>query len=448
MQYKYSNTEINWLSKIPTHWKVDRIKDKTTAVIGGDWGNDPESDLEGENIVVLRVADLDYIYFKFDDLTIRKIKDSSYKSRKITNRCLVIEKSGGGEKQLVGRVGYPKGIDFDAICSNFMAKLEFDRTVDLKFANYLFSSLYDSNLNFPFIQQTTGIQNLNVTYYLNSKVAFPPLSEQEAITDYLDKACQRIDDIIAIKQKQLNNLQEIRKAKIYQAVTQGIKPISEWKELGFNQIEKIPSGWKLYRFKSISKIKYGLGQPPNEMIDGLPIIRATNVYRGKIDTNNLMFVDPDDVPYERDPILRKDDIIVVRSGAYTADSAIIPEEFDGAITGYDMVLRCNKNICAKFVAYALLSKYILEDQLILLSLRAAQPHLNKEELGSSRILLPDYDEQILIAEHLDNVTAKIDKSIENINNQITTLQAYRKSVIHECVTGKKQIWEGEIENVI
>ncbi len=206
-QYSYKNSGIEWLGEIPEHWKVDRIKDKTTAVVGGDWGNDPDSEAEGENVVVLRVADLDDIYFKFEDLTIRKIKNGSFKSRKVDERCLIIEKSGGGEKQLVGRVGYPIGIDFNAICSNFMAKIEFDNSMDLRFANYIFSFLYSCNLNFPFVQQTTGIQNLNVTYYLNSKVAFPPLPEQKAIADYLDKACARIDRIIAIKEEQLRKIE-------------------------------------------------------------------------------------------------------------------------------------------------------------------------------------------------------------------------------------------------
>jgi hypothetical protein len=97
MNYEYVDSHIEWISQYPKHWKIDRIKDKTINVVGGDWGDDPESDKDGENIVVLRVADLDNICFNYDNLTIRKIKDNSYKSRKITKRCLVIEKSGGGK---------------------------------------------------------------------------------------------------------------------------------------------------------------------------------------------------------------------------------------------------------------------------------------------------------------------------------------------------------------
>ncbi|WP_296621762.1 restriction endonuclease subunit S, partial [Marivirga sp.] len=201
----------------------------------------------------------------------------------------------------------------------------------------------------------------------------------------------------------------------------------------------LPSGWSIKRIKQIGEIKYGLGQPPKELIGGLPIIRATNVFRGQIDEKNMLYVDPEDVPYSRDPVLREDDIIVVRSGAYTADSAIIPKKYAGAITGYDMVLRCNPGISAKFISYCLLSKYVLNDQMLLSSLRAAQPHLNKEELGNTYIFLPRYSDQVKIADRLDKLYINISNVLNNTKKQIKILQDYRKSLIHECVTGKKQV---------
>ena len=198
-KYIYSKSELAWIGAYPSHWYIDRIKDKTTAVVGGDWGNDPDSDEEGNNVVVLRVADLNDIHFKYEDLTIRKIKDGSFKTRKVNERCLIIEKSGGGEKQLVGRVGYPKNIDFDAISSNSMAKIEFDRTVDIEFMNFVFYNLYKRNLNYPYVQQTTGIQNLNVGYYLATKIDFPPINEQKIISDYLIKIWKQIERIKLLK---------------------------------------------------------------------------------------------------------------------------------------------------------------------------------------------------------------------------------------------------------
>jgi len=208
----------------------------------------------------------------------------------------------------------------------------------------------------------------------------------------------------------------------------------KYKDSGMEWVGEIPEHWEVRRLKDFSAIKYGLGQPPREKSDGLPLIRATNVFSGRIDAKDLLFIDPDDIPYERDPVLRENDIIVVRSGAYTADSAIIPKEYDGAITGYDMVVRCNANINAKFVSYTFLSSYVLASQLLLNSLRAAQPHLNKEELGKTIIVFPNITEQTAIANYLDERTAKLDKLIKNKGEQIEKLKEMRQIEINTAVT--------------
>jgi len=198
-------------------------------------------------------------------------------------------------------------------------------------------------------------------------------------------------------------------------------------------IGEVPENWKVKRLKYTGIIKYGLGQPPEEKEDGLPIIRATNVERGKINKKNLLFVDPDDVPFHRDPVLRKNDIIVVRSGAYTADSAIIPEEFDGAITGYDMVYRA-VSVNPKFLSFAFLSRYILQNQLLQYAVRAAQPHLNREELGNTIIILPPIHEQQAIANFLDKEVARIDTLIQKKQQFIERLKEKRLAVISRAVT--------------
>jgi len=438
VRYDYKDSGIEWLGIIPKHWKLDRIRDNCVI-------NDKALGNQTQNETLINYLDIGNVNSKgivdFNEIKELTFEEAPSRARRITQKHDTVISSVRTNLQAVAYIDFEKD---NLICSTgfFVCRPIHQTKLDNKFLYYFLLTEYSKEY---FFSRSVGVSYPAIDDYKFGSInlPLPPLPEQRAIAAYLDKACRRIDDMIDIKQKQLEKLNGIRKAKIYKAVTQGIHKVKEWKELNFNQIDKIPNNWKLLRFKTISKLKYGLGQPPNEMIGGLPIIRATNVYRGKIDIKDLLFVDPNDVPYERDPILRKDDIIVVRSGAYTADSAIIPEEFDGAVTGYDLVVRCNKNIFPKFVAYALLSKYLLEDQLLLLSSRAAQPHLNREELGNSKILLPDYNEQKIIAEHLDIITEKIDNTIENTNDQINILQSYRKSLIHECVTGKKQVWEGK-----
>jgi type I restriction enzyme S subunit len=232
MKYEYIKSDIPWIGEYPKHWKVFRIRQRVENVVGGEWGNDPDSDdTEGSReIVVLRVADFDGIYLNYDNITVRRVKETKIPNRLISGNCLIMEKSGGGEKQLVGRVAEAKDLPFEAITSNFIAKLEFDTKVDSHFMNYVFHNLYNSNVNFPFVQQTTGIQNINSTYYLNTKIAFPPKDEQIVIAVYLDKVCKDIDKVIELKfgkskaddesnNNQISALLQYKKSLIHEVVT-------------------------------------------------------------------------------------------------------------------------------------------------------------------------------------------------------------------------------------
>lgn len=443
--YEYKNTGIEWLSNVPKHWKVDRIKDKITAVVGGDWGNDPDSEMDGDDIVVLRVADLDDIYFKFKDLTIRKIKNGSIKTRKVTDRCLVIEKSGGGEKQLVGRVGYPLGIDFDAICSNFMAKIEFDNTIDLKFANYLFSLLYYANLNFPFVQQTTGIQNLNVTYYLTSKVGFPPLPEQRAIADYLDKACKRIDSIIDIKQKQLERIEGYYKTRIIEATTKGLRNGVILKPVKSDWIKGVPEHWKVKKIKRLTKVFRGkfTHRPRNDerLYDGeYPFIQTGSVTNAKkyITEYHQTLNDWGKSVSELFPA----GTLTMTIAANIADVAIL--NFDACFPDSIVGFKPQYFVELEYLYYLFIA---LRQDFLGTAIITTQMNLNVVRIGDIEGFAPPKDEQIEIIEYLNKLSIKTENLKEKLNAQITTLQTYRKSLIHECVTGKKQVWEGEIEKV-
>jgi len=201
------------------------------------------------------------------------------------------------------------------------------------------------------------------------------------------------------------------------------------------KLDFFPSHWSVKRIQDIGQIQYGLGQPPAYQEMGLPFIRATNVERGKIVDKGMEFIKPEDIPVGRNPILKENDLIVVRSGAYTGDSAIIPSKYDGAVAGYDLLLRpSTKRIIPKYISYTLLSNYVLRDQLILDSFRAAQPHLNKEELSKTIIVVPPLEEQQAIADYLDAKTKQIDRKIELLESKAEKYADLKQSLINETVT--------------
>lgn len=198
-------------------------------------------------------------------------------------------------------------------------------------------------------------------------------------------------------------------------------------------IPEIPSDWDIKRIKHLARLRYGLGEPPAQIEGGVPFIRATDVERGKINPEKIVRVDPDGVPWSRDPELKANDILVVRSGAYTGDSAIVPPEWEGSIAGYDMVVRASQ-ANPKFLAYCFLARFMLEGQIYLAKDRAAQPHLNAEELGNMVVAEPSTDEQDAIVRFLDRETAKIDELIGKKRRLIELLKEKRTAIISHAVT--------------
>ncbi|MEO8427794.1 MAG: restriction endonuclease subunit S [Verrucomicrobiota bacterium] len=178
--------------------------------------------------------------------------------------------------------------------------------------------------------------------------------------------------------------------------------------------------------------KHSLRPGPAELSTGVAMIRATDVDAGTIRTGNLLRVDPAELPAERKPYLKAGEIIVVRSGAYTGDSAIVPPALEGAVAGYDMVATVTR-ASPEFVAYGLLSQYVLDDQILLLTLRAAQPHLNAEELGSVVFAIPPTrQEQQRIAAYLDASCAAIDAAVAAKRRQLDTLDEIHKATLHNA----------------
>ncbi len=400
-----------------------------------------------------------------DDYTLRYLEISNVNNRGIISEAAVEELSyidaPSRAKRIVQsgdtvissvRPNLQAVAHIDQASGNFIASTGFyvvspnQNSLNAKYTYYLLLS-EDTKQYLEAVAKGVGYPAVDDKDFITIKFLLPSIDNQRRIVAYLDKTCESIDRAIAAKQKQLGTLDALRKSIIHKAVTRGLDDSVELKDSELEWLGDLPIAWKVTRLKDVARIRYGLGQPPQEKEDGIPMIRATNIDAGHIIEQGLLRVDPEALPLERDPYLAEDDIIVVRSGAYTGDSAIIPSKYVGAVAGYDMVVTAKK-ADSKFVSYALLSSYVLDGQLLLMTLRAAQPHLNAEELGSILICLPKtITEQKEIALYIETKLKQIDKVETNLSAQIATLQQYRKSLIHECVAGKRRITEDDMNRV-
>jgi type I restriction enzyme, S subunit len=219
---EYERSGIEWLGKVPEHWKVDRIKWSVVGCFNGIWGDEPEGI---EDIICVRVADFDRerLTVVGEPPTLRAVAFNQRMTRILHKGDLLIEKSGGGEKQLVGCVVYFNH-DFEAVCSNFVARMPVAAGMHPRFWTYVHSALYAARVNYLSIKQTTGIQNLDSSSYLNEKVGYPSIHEQRTIADFLDAEAVRLDTLVTKKRELIEKLKEKRSALISHTVTRGLPP--------------------------------------------------------------------------------------------------------------------------------------------------------------------------------------------------------------------------------
>lgn len=437
--YKPSNVE--WLGDVPGHWKVTRLINRTVQIVGGDWGDDPELESDQHVLLpVIRVQDIENEYEIGDEkLTYRKIKASKIDHRLIDNKTLLIEKSGGGEKQLVGRVAIPKKITMPSICSNFMERIEMDEQAVPSFFNYIFHALYNQNMNFPFVQQTTGIQNLKSTYYFYTKVAYPNPTEQTAIAAYLDQATANIDQVIATKQKQLEKLEQYKQSKIHECVTKGLNPDVTLKPSGIDWIGDVPGHWKVERIKDVATVVLGkmLCSEDKGSYFLKPYLKSKN-----IGWNELLLDKVEEMWFSENELenlrVKKNDILMTEGGEVGKTSIWNDELEECYIQNSVHKITFDKKNNPRYYLYLLnhIGSFGVFTHLVS---TVSIGHLTKEKLVVVKVVAPTLNEQNEIAKYLDDFCDKISKEKSIIEQQIEKLKQYRKCLIHECVTGKRKV---------
>lgn len=260
----------------------------------------------------------------------------------------------------------------------------------------------------------------------------PPLSEQRAIAHILH-AVQRAKEAT---DKVIEATRELKKSLMHYLFTYGPVPVdaAERVPLKETEIGHVPEHWDVRPLKELAQIRYGLGQPPKRDDAGMPMVRATNIKRGKILREGVMFVSRREVPASRNPYLKQGDIIVVRSGVYTGDVALVTKEWEGAVAGYDLIVTPGSSLDSRFC-----SEYLLGEQARRYFRsqrdRSAQSHLNSRQLGNVCIPVPPLHEQRQVADILEVVDRKIEAEIAK--GQV--LSELFKALLHNLMTGRMRV---------
>lgn len=268
------------------------------------------------------------------------------------------------------------------------------------------------------------------------KTLIPPQSTQHQIADFLDKRCSKIDELIANNQSQIDKLKEYKQSVITQAVTKGLDPNVETKDSGIDWIGQIPKNWEVNRIKYCSTYNDDVLKEdtnPNTIINYVDI-GSVSLENGIEHIEKYLFYNAPSRARRRTQI---GDIIISTVRTYLKAIASINQEGLIVSTGF-CVIRPNNKINKKYFEYFCKSD-IFTTNVSKFSYGISYPAITSNILTSFAITEPNLNEQQQIADYLDKKCSQIDSLIEIKQQKIEKLQEYKKSLIYEYVTGKKEI---------
>ncbi len=420
---------IEWIGEIPADWEVSTIKREYVFQTGWTPDTTHEEYFVGENI-----------WINISDMKSKVVYDSEKHISDEAVRLASMNISPKGSllyafKLSVGAVSFC-GIDMytnEAIATFLPGKN------NLRFLYYTAPIFIIKNAN----ENIYGAKLLNQKLIRNAKIVIPPLEVQKRIADYLDHKCSQIDTIIARQQEVIEKLKAYKLSVITEAVTKGLNPNVPMKDSGVEWIGEIPEHWKMVRLKFLlSHIIDCPHETPIYSADGdYLVIRTADQDLGKLRAAEDMYR-LDEGEYQnriRRMPLEKDDIVYGREGERWGLACLIPESNKYCLGQRMLQFRCKKeSIFPRFAMWALNSRFVYLQGAVD-TIGSTSPHVNISTVRNFLIPVPSINEQQGIVAYVDKKMSQLDREVEHREMLICKLNEYKKSLIYEVVTGKKEV---------
>lgn len=402
---KMKDSGIEWIGEIPEGWELRKGKSLYRVTTG-------KLDANAEN------PDGDYPFFTCS-MTPKRINSYSFD-------CEALLVAGNG---LVGFTQYYKG-KFDA----------YQRTYVLSdFRNVLPSFLrYYVSVGLPMEVQPKSIgsviQFIKLGDLLNFNITLPSIEQQTIISNYLEFKIIQIDAILSKTRSSIEEYKKLKQAVITQAVTKGVRGEREMKDSGVEWIGAIPVDWTIQRFTRVAEVKSNLVSPDNYL--EYPQISPENIEK---DSEKLLL--PCKTVGEvgivsGNHLFYKGQILYSKIRPKLNKVCIAP--FDGLCSADMYPIETNND--TRYIMYCILSNGFLQQVSMITENRVKMPKINQTELSKLLVAIPNFlAEQKEIADHLDAKCAEIDKLIAKKEQLVKELESYKKSLIYEVVTGKREV---------
>lgn len=406
---------IQWLGNIPKEWSIIKGKYILKQL--------SRSVLESDNVVTC---------FRDGEVTLR----SNRRELGFTNSLKEIGYQGVEPGDLVvhGMDGFAGAIgisDSRGKMSPIINVLESGECK--KYLMYYLRGLAFVNV---FLGLSTGIRerscDLRWNKLANLEYTIPPLSEQQAIANYLDETCSKIDEIIAEAKASIDEYKELKQSVLCDTVLRGLNSQIALKNSGASWIGMIPEHWKTVKLKW--HLRRMDPKNPGEK-EVLSLYRDYGVIpkNSRNDNHNVTSEDTSKYKY-----VRVGDFVVNKMKAWQGSVAV--SDYEGIVSPAYYVYHFLDDVFNKRYFHHLLRSCYKEEFMRLSGgIRIGQWDLSSNALDNIILLVPPKNEQDDIVEYLDNKLPQIDALIAEKESLINDLEAYKKSLIYEVVTGKRRV---------
>lgn len=422
----YKDSGATWIGNVPSTWEVDRLKNHLKRTDAKNPGGVQVLSLYRELGIVPKDS-------RDDNHNVTSEDTSKYKY--VQPGDFVVNKM----KAWQGSVAVS---DYEGIVSPAYYVYKFlDDRFHKRYFHYLIRSCYKEE----FMRLSAGIRigqwDLSSDDLDCVLVLLPTKEEQEAIADFLDKKVAHIDSVIAEAKASIEEYKAWKASIIYEAVTKGLDPNAEMKDSGVEWIGTIPKNWKVQRLKNLisEPLQYGANETGVEYSDELPrYIRITDVTaNGTLKEEGKLSL-PEDIAATY--ILQDGDILFARSGGTVGKAFFYKAEYGrAAFAGYMIRARVNKKLIhPKLVYFSTLSANYADWKETTMT-QATIQNIGANKYNDFCIVVPPTEEQAKLVSYMENETKQIDELITEKEILISDLEAYKKSLIFEAVTGKRWV---------
>ena len=294
---------------------------------------------------------------------------------------------------------------------------------------------------------TVGIRegkNIQYSDFANSLIPVPPINQQQRIADYLDRKCSQIDTIIARQQEVIEKLKAYKLSVITEAVTKGLNPNVPMKDSGVEWIGEIPDFWNVVPLKTCADILpgYAFSSDDFDIENGTALLRGINVT-----PNGIRW---EDVVYWNNPITEQlrtfelvaGDIVVGLDRPWVSGGTrvcwVTQKDLPALLLQRVCRIRAKENIDSRWIYHWIASKSF-QEALSIETTGVSVPHISTKQIERFSITLPPIEVQHQICDTLEVKCYSVGNVIDKKQAIIDKLTQYKKSIIYEVVTGKKEV---------